>query len=126
MRHDAQVEIQKHFETYLHEPRLHEYRICLRHGDFGAGNILIDPDHQSISGIIDFGGLGLGDPALDIAAISCFGKPFLKRFCLVYPQVESMEERAHFYKGFFALEEALYGLRNKDPEAFENGISAYI
>ena len=34
------------------------------HGDFAAGNILIK-DNQ-LSGVIDFGGMGVGDPACDL------------------------------------------------------------
>ncbi|MCP4426075.1 MAG: phosphotransferase [Chloroflexi bacterium] len=35
------------------------YKPSLRHGDFGTGNILYNPQRQAISGIIDFGFAGL-------------------------------------------------------------------
>ena len=34
------------------------------HGDFASGNILIKDGH--LSGVIDFGGMGVGDPACDL------------------------------------------------------------
>ncbi|MGW8226836.1 MAG: phosphotransferase family protein, partial [Anaerolineales bacterium] len=30
-----------------------------------------------------------------------------------------------FYKGTFALQEALYGVKHGDPKAFERGIAPY-
>ncbi len=35
-----------------------------------------------------------------------------------------MIERVLFYKGTFALQEALFGLEHDDPIAFTNGITA--
>ncbi len=126
MRPDARAWVSSHFETYLNDPRLHSYTACLRHGDFGAGNILYNPATRAISGIIDFDALGLGDPAVDIAAASCYGEPFFKRFYAVYPEIGSMLERAQFYKGTYALQEALHGFSNNDQEAFDNGMAEYI
>ena len=37
-----------------------------------------------------------------------------------------MMERAKFYKGTFALYEALHGIKNNDRPAFESGIAAFV
>lgn len=126
MRPDARQGVMNHFEAYLNTPHLHTYPLCLQHGDFGGSNILYSPESHEISGIIDFGFAGLGDPARDIAAVSTFGESFLARFHEAYPEVESMLERANFYKGTFALYEALYGVKNGDEEAFKAGIADYL
>jgi aminoglycoside 2''-phosphotransferase len=126
MRPDAQTWVRNHFESYLNNPRLHAYKICLRHDDFGTGNILYDDQTQEISGIIDFGSAGLGDAALDIAAASCYEESFFNRFYDAYPEIESMLERAQFYKGTYALQEALHGLLNNDQEAFKSGMAEYL
>jgi aminoglycoside 2''-phosphotransferase len=126
MRPDAQTQVSGHFEAYLKNPDLHRYQTCLRHGDFGPSNILYDPETQKISGIIDFSAVGIGDPAVDIAAVSCYGEHFLRRFSAAYPQVESMIDRARFYKSTFALQEALHGLRNNDRDAFESGLAGFV
>ncbi|HEX6384576.1 MAG TPA: phosphotransferase [Anaerolineae bacterium] len=126
MRPDARDWVTNHFETYLNAPHLHVYQPALRHGDFGTGNILYDPKNRSISGIIDFGSAGVGDPALDIAASLTFGESFFTRFYSTYPEIESMLERAHFYRGTYALQEALHGIKNGDKEAFESGIAPYV
>lgn len=126
MRPDACDWVVNHFEAYLDEPRLHAYKISLRHGDFGTGNILYDRKNQVISGIIDFGFAGLGDPALDIAAAMSYGESFFARYAAVYPDIESMLARAHFYRGTYALYEALHGIKHGDREAFESGIATYV
>jgi aminoglycoside 2''-phosphotransferase len=125
MRPDACEWVKKHFETYLNTTSLHTYQPVLRHGDFGTSNILYDQAAQAISGVIDFGGAGLGDPALDIAAISCFGESLLARFSCVYLEIDSLLERARFYMGTFALQEALHGFKKGDKEAFESGMALY-
>jgi aminoglycoside 2''-phosphotransferase len=126
MRSDAQAWVTNHFETYFRNSRLHTHERCLRHGDFGTGNILYNNETRAVSGIIDFGSIGLGDPAVDIAAVSCYGENFVKRVYCVYPEIEPLWERAQFYKGTYALQEALHGFKNDDQEAFENGIAEYI
>ena len=125
MRPEARDTISKHFETFLNQSELHTFEPTLRHGDFGSGNILYDLQNQSISGIIDFGSAGLGDPAVDIAAAMSFGESFFNHYYASYPGIASLIERANFYKGTFAIQEALYGAKHHDHEAFERSIAPY-
>jgi aminoglycoside 2''-phosphotransferase len=126
MRPEARTEVSDHFEAYLHQPQLQKYEFCLRHGDFGLSNILYEPQTSNVTGIIDFDSAGLGDPAVDLAAISCYGESFFERFCAVYPAEAALLERARFYKGTFALQEALHGFKNNDRQAFDSGMAQYI
>ncbi|HLQ51040.1 MAG TPA: phosphotransferase [Terriglobales bacterium] len=128
MRPDAHMNVTRLFEDFLSDARNCAYVPALVHGDFGPGNILYNAQTNSISGIIDFSSVGWGDPAVDFAAILCsisYGERFFERFALVYPGIESILSRARFYAGTFALQEALYGLEDRDHEAFENGIAEY-
>lgn len=124
MRPEARASVSHHFEGYFDNASLHKYEPALIHGDFGGSNILHDGDR--ITGVIDFGFAGLGDPATDIAAISTFGNSFFARIWNFYPLTESVLERARFYRGTFALNEALHGLRNNDKEAFDRGMEQYL
>ena len=124
MRAEARTAVTKHFEAYFGNARLHEYEPALIHGDFGGSNLLFDRDR--ITGIIDFSFAGLDDPARDIAAISTYGEAFFARICRHYPDIESLLERASFYRGTFALQEALHGFRYNDNEAFALGMEEYI
>ncbi len=123
---ESQRNISRHFETFLNQAADHPFEPALRHGDFGSGNILYDSQTQSISGILDFGFAGLGDPAIDIAAAMTFGESFFNYYYAAYPGLDSLVDRARFYKGTFALQEALYGVKHSDPKAFERGIAPYL
>jgi aminoglycoside 2''-phosphotransferase len=127
MRQDAREWAIRHFESFLNNPHHFVYESVLRHGDFGATNILFDPQRQVITGIIDFSNAGLGDPAYDFAGLlSSYGESFLKRCTSTYPEIESFWSRILFYQGTFALVEALFGLENNDRKAFESGIRQYL
>jgi aminoglycoside 2''-phosphotransferase len=124
MRLEARNSVTRHFEEYFNHSSLHEYEPAMIHGDFGGSNILFDRDR--ITGIIDFSFAGLDDPARDIAAVSTYGEAFFARICRYYPGIESLLDRAKFYRGTFALQEALHGFRNNDSEAFESGMKEYL
>ena len=127
MRPDAKVWTVEHFETFLNNDENFAYTPVLKHGDFGTSNILFDRTTQAVTGIIDFGGSGLGDPAYDFAGLlSSYGEDFIQRCCNTYPELGSLLPRVRFYKGTFALLEALFGIENNDSEAFESGIADYV
>jgi aminoglycoside 2''-phosphotransferase len=127
MRADARRMVSAHFERYLDHPEELEHENRLRHGDFGSGNILFDPETFSITGIIDFGGVCIGDPAVDFAGLyTCYGADFYEHCCRVYPQMRTALNRVHFYRGTFALQEALFGIENQDTAAFEAGMVEYV
>jgi len=126
MQADARQQVAAHFETFLETTSLQQFEPCLRHGDFGPSNILYDPIELRITGIIDFASVALGDPAVDIASASTYGEDFLERLKAYYPLTEAMQARADFYRGTFALQDALHGIKNGDQEAFESGMAAYV
>jgi aminoglycoside 2''-phosphotransferase len=97
----------------------------LIHGDFGGGNILYDPSTCRVTGVIDFGGVAFSDPAVDIAALSCYGETFLALGAPAYPGIATLLPRARLYRATFALQQALWALRDSDEAAFEDGIAAY-
>lgn len=59
-------------QSYLYE----KHKILL-HADFSSDHILFDPTRNTLTGIIDFGDLELGDPALDFTGLYlCYGLVF--------------------------------------------------
>jgi len=129
MRPDARQWATHHFETFLDDASRLELEPVLIHGDFGPSNILYNADAQTISGIIDFGSAGWGDPAADFASLIGpfgYGESFLRRFYDIYPEIEAVMERAKFYVGTFALQDALFGIENDDQETFKSGIATYV
>ena len=127
MRPDARTWAARHFEGFLSDAGNFQYRPVLKHGDFGTSNILFDREQHRITGIIDFGSSGLGDPAYDFAGIlSSYGEGFVGQCARVYPEVEAFMGRIRFYQGTFALLEALFGIENGDEEALKAGLAQYV
>jgi aminoglycoside 2''-phosphotransferase len=127
MRPDAQAWTAKHFEDFLSDGHHFEYKPVLKHGDFGPSNILFDPATQTITGIIDFGDSGKGDPAYDFAGLlSGYGEGFVAYCGNLYPEVEDYMGRIRFYQGTFALLEALFGVENDDERALKAGLERYV
>jgi aminoglycoside 2''-phosphotransferase len=121
--------VARHFETHLADAATFAYTPALIHGDFGASNILYDAKARAISGIIDWSSAGLGDPAVDLAALICpasYGEEFAARLAGVYPGVAELLPRARFYIGTFALQEALFGVEQGDDEALRRGLEEYV
>lgn len=127
MRTDARKEISRHFENFFVNIKRYEFQPKLRHGDFGTGNILFNSERQSIAGVIDFGGVGFGDPAGDFAGLFIsFGEEFYQYCYPVYPEMEAALDRVKFFCGTFALQEALFGFDNNDQGAFQAGMKNYV
>lgn len=125
IREEAQNEIIQSFKNFLNGRAL-DIKTTIIHGDFGASNILWNPKTSKISGVIDFGGSRLGDPAYDFAGIlSSYGEDFFNMCINLYPNGNAISERVKLYKSTFALQEALHGIENNDSDAFEDGIKDY-
>jgi aminoglycoside 2''-phosphotransferase len=127
MRSEARVTVARRFESFLAEPSHFAYHPVLRHGDFGGSNILYDVTVREISGVIDFGFAGLGDPAVDLAALSWYGEAFLDQIFTAYPDLAAPEvqARARFYRSTHALQQALWALETGDEAEFADGIADY-
>ncbi len=124
MRPDAQQAVTLNFETALNDASLWDVQSMLIHGDFGTGNILYDDGH--IVGIIDFTFCAVDDPAQEVGALmSSYGEAFLERVLVRYPELRASLRRAQFFRTNYALMEALYGLRDNNPDDFQNGIKDY-
>lgn len=128
LRRDARDTIARQFESFLANPAHFTWRPVLRHGDFGGTNILYDASHQVVSGVIDFGAAGLGDPAVDLAALSWFGESFLQQVFVTYPGLAApaVQARARFYRSTHALQQALWALETGDDAEFADGIALYV
>ncbi|MBE9170281.1 aminoglycoside phosphotransferase family protein [Pleurocapsales cyanobacterium LEGE 06147] len=61
--------IHEHFEPLVSGSLNLDSSAVLIHGDLGCYHILFDPNKQLLSGIIDFGTAGMGDPAIDLASL---------------------------------------------------------
>ncbi|MDQ2784012.1 MAG: aminoglycoside phosphotransferase family protein, partial [Chloroflexota bacterium] len=122
----ARERIAARFAAFLDDPGNFVFMPTVIHGDFGSGNLLWDALMGVMTAVIDFGSAGLGDPALDVAALLTYGEPFVRQGFAAYPAMETMLPRARFYLSTFLLQEALYGIEHDDPDAIERGLAPYL
>ena len=107
--------VQQLFAPVLHGQISLNYDPVLIHGDLGVYHILYDPTQGRITGIIDFGTAGLGDPASDFAClIQALGERFLQHMARFSPAIAPALDRARFRAGVLELEWALHALRSND------------
>ena len=124
MRVEARRDVSSNFEAALNDDDIWHIDACLIHGDFGTGNILYQDGR--ISGIIDWSFRAFGDPAQDLGALlASYGEAFVARVCAHYPALADCLTRARFYRGNYALIQALYALRDNNPADFEDGMADY-
>jgi len=105
-----------------------QYEPVLRHGDFEFGNYVFD-DRTRLAGVIDFGSAGLGDPAVDVAAVIATNGPGDKMIDHVrsaYPLADDLLHRARIYRDTFPLQHALLGAKGDDEIAIKDGIDSYL
>jgi aminoglycoside 2''-phosphotransferase len=87
----------------------------LIHRDLAAYHILYAPETSNLTGVIDYGTAGAGDPAVDWAClISTYGEQFVRRMHQVYPISQATIDRARFLAGALELEWALNGVQSQD------------
>ena len=127
MREDAAQKLSMMFETFLDDPRNFTFDAKVIHADFGPTNIL----HQgnNISGILDFSEVCIDDPAIDVACLIGkfgYGEGFVELMKPVYPEVMEYLNRAKFYAGTFALQDALFGYKHKNKELLHFGLEDYV
>jgi aminoglycoside 2''-phosphotransferase len=126
---EESLQIIDYVESFMVEEDNFNYPPVLRHGDFGTVNVLFDPSGKRLSGVIDFGNAGLGDPALDLAAVLApsfgYGEGFFARLARVYAVEEPLLRRARFYVGTFSLQEALYGVEHGSERIFRDGMEDF-
>jgi aminoglycoside 2''-phosphotransferase len=113
----------QHFERFLQDERHSKLPQAIVHGDLGGSNILIDPHTGALTGVIDFSSTHLDDPAVDLAAASTIGSEFLTRMATSYPLIATASTRIRFYRGTFALQEALFGVETGDSNALQAGLA---
>jgi aminoglycoside 2''-phosphotransferase len=107
--------IRRHFAPVLEDKLSFDHEPTMIHGDLAAYHLLFHREMHRLTGVIDFGTAGRGDPATDFALIiAAFGESFLHRMDPFYPQMSKVLDRARFWAGTLELQWALGGLRSHD------------
>lgn len=105
----------EHFESHLSDRSNFEYELKMVDTDIPPYHIIFDRHKKRISGIIDFGCAGLGDPAIDFGVIIYnYGESVMNRFYKIYPEAETYLKRARFYAGAIEVRWLLTGIERND------------
>ena len=112
----AQEWVHQHFAPLVANPQFMDAAHCMMNGDVTPYHLLLNPESKQLSGIIDFGTAGTGDPACDFAClIDAYGESFVRRVDNYYGNdLTETIERARFWAGTLPLQWALAGQRNPD------------
>ena len=87
------------------------------HGDLAPYHLLHDPGAGRLTGILDFGVTGRGDPAVDLACLLCvWGERWAQRLVRLYPQLADLADRARFIAAALPVEWAVIGLEKDQPD----------
>jgi len=114
---ELQGKLARRFEGFLAEERHFAFEPVLVHADLQQDHILLKMPEQQLSGIIDFGDVGIGDPAMDVwpSLLPYYGG-----------QVdETFQTRHAFYRQLFPpLNALIFGQVYDEPELVEEGREA--
>jgi aminoglycoside 2''-phosphotransferase len=106
--------VTRHFASVLADEGFMNYEPRLINGETTPYHIIFDREARRVSGVIDFGTAGVGDPAADFATVIYFyGESFLRRMAKFYPEVRGGLDRARFWAGTLELQWALSGVRGR-------------
>ncbi|HTJ32994.1 MAG TPA: aminoglycoside phosphotransferase family protein [Dactylosporangium sp.] len=99
----------------------------LVHGDLGGGNLLWDPGPPlRLTGVIDWDGLFLGNPANDVASIAAtYGWTIADQAARTAGYGSEVLRQARQIRATFALQQALPAARSGDTASLDDGLQAY-
>lgn len=99
------------------------------HGDLGAENVLWEWRNglPQLAGVLDWDDVTLSDPAEDLAAIGAsYGPALLERVLALGSRSDNgLATRVAAFRGTFALQQALYAIRDGDEEELADGLADY-
>lgn len=104
-----------------------DFTPVLVHGDLGIEHLLVDPATDVLTGVIDFGDTGIGDPACDFAGIlGSLGESAARAALVAYgrPDDDALLARAGVFSAMVPLHEILFGIDTGDDEHVERGVHA--
>jgi len=112
--------VERHFapvvEGYL---EVEAYTPVLINGDISPNHVLFDRTQGTISGIIDFGTAGAGDPATDIGLLLLnYGEEFIRKLEPYYTRLPDVIEHARFIAGAVEVGWVVDGLKTDDKGLF--------
>jgi aminoglycoside 2''-phosphotransferase len=121
----AQARAAALWEGFLTADAHFGFRPVLIHRDLNSDHILYDPGRGTLVGIIDWGDVSIGDPAMDFADLfASYGRNFVEMVLARYePERDAtFWERVSFYASVMPFYEVLFGLEEGDEAHIRHGM----
>ncbi len=112
------------WEGFLTTEANFSFQSVFIHGDLGCEHIFCDPQHGSLTGVIDWGDSRIGDPALDFVGLHWgHGRTFTESVLEHYTGTidAGFWQRMAFYVCYGPFSELLYGAYTGKEEFLERG-----
>lgn len=107
------------FQSALSDPAFFDFETAVIHGDLSPYHILHSSKDQKLSGVIDFGIAGLGDPATDLGTlIYAYGERLVSGIKLFYKDYDQLLPRARFYAQAMEVQWVLLGVESGEDYWF--------
>jgi aminoglycoside 2''-phosphotransferase len=118
------------WDGYLDDATNFDFAPVLIHRDLSDEHILMDPETSKLTGVIDWGDVSIGDPAIDFAGLyNALGEPFARLVFDAYAGDERHEDaafwrRVRFYAEIVPFYEIIFGRLEGDEGHVEHGLAA--
>jgi len=113
------------WEDFLENNALFVFKPVLIHCDLACEHIFCDPVRGVLTGVIDWGDVTIGDPALDFVGLhNGRGREFTEHVLACYKGIVDVEfwKRIDFYLCYGPFSELLYGAYSSSKKFIEKGI----
>ena len=119
--------VDRGFERFLEEELATLKDVALVHCDLGCEHILIGGDGTTVTGLIDFEDVTIGDPTIDFVGIFVtYGMEAVERVRDGYTRRRTLDEhfehRLRFYTWMASCHQILYGLEEEKPDLVKDGV----
>lgn len=118
--------VERGFNRFMDEELATLEAVALVHCDLGCEHILIGEDETTVTGLIDFEDVTIGDPTIDYVGIFVtFGMKAVEKIRACYAQAsdDNIVNRLRFYTWMASCHEVIYGLEESRTDLVVDGIS---
>ncbi|MPZ22053.1 MAG: phosphotransferase [Dehalococcoidia bacterium] len=120
---EERVAIEDRWDQFMGEMDL-PHRLCLVHGGLSPEHILVAPEGDDVSGVVNWWDATVGDPALDFAMLP---EPLRQRTLAAYEgEADGFEKRMEFYRWLAPLRRVHWGLYGGGQGEVDAGMRALL
>lgn len=114
------------WRNFLDTPSLFTFQPVFIHCDLGCDHILCDPQRSVLTGVIDWGDMTIGDPAMDFVGLHWRGeRDFVQAILKHYRGIidPAFWQRMDFYLAYGPFAELLYGAYSEKADFIAQGVA---